>query len=112
MLSSEDQHALLNWYDQHQRDLPWRRTRNPWHILLSEILLQQTQVSRGLVYWTRMVEAFPTVASMAKAPVDAVLKAWEVLAITAERATSCVESTGDASLAGRRLRWRSAFNVR
>ena len=77
MLSSEDQHALLNWYDQHQRDLPWRHTRNPWHILLSEILLQQTQVSRGLVYWTRMVEAFPTVASMAKAPVDAVLKAWE-----------------------------------
>ena len=77
MLSSEDQHALLNWYDQHQRDLPWRHTRNPWHILLSEILLQQTQVSRGLVYWTRMVEAFPTVVSMAKAPVDAVLKAWE-----------------------------------
>ncbi|DAC52668.1 MAG TPA: A/G-specific adenine glycosylase, partial [Candidatus Poseidoniales archaeon] len=59
------------------RDLPWRRTRDPWSILLSEVLLQQTQVSRGLVYWRRMVETFPTVASMSRASVDAVLKAWE-----------------------------------
>ena len=77
MLSTNDQQALLAWYDEHQRDLPWRRTNDPWAILLSETLLQQTQVSRGLVYWHRMVEAFPTVASMAEAPVDAVLKAWE-----------------------------------
>ncbi len=77
MLSASDQQALLNWYDEHQRDLPWRATDDPWAILLSEVLLQQTQVARGLVYWQRMVEAFPTVASMAQAPVDAVLKAWE-----------------------------------
>lgn len=77
MLSTNDQQALLAWYDEHQRDLPWRRTNDPWAILLSETLLQQTQVSRGLVYWQRMVETFPTVASMAEAPVDAVLKAWE-----------------------------------
>ncbi len=77
MLSKDDQQALLAWYDEHQRDLPWRQTNDPWAILLSEILLQQTQVSRGLVYWQRMVETFPTIASMAQAPVDAVLKAWE-----------------------------------
>ena len=77
MLSNNDQQALLAWYDEHQRDLPWRQTNDPWAILLSEILLQQTQVSRGLIYWKRMVETFPTVASMAASPVDAVLKAWE-----------------------------------
>ena len=77
MLSNNDQQVLLAWYDEHQRDLPWRQTNDPWAILLSEILLQQTQVSRGLIYWQRMVETFPTVASMAAAPVDAVLKAWE-----------------------------------
>ena len=77
MLTTDDQQALLAWYDQHQRDLPWRRTRDPWSILLSEVLLQQTQVSRGLVYWRRMIETFPTVASMSQASVDAVLKAWE-----------------------------------
>ncbi|MBN29720.1 MAG: A/G-specific adenine glycosylase [Euryarchaeota archaeon] len=77
MLTTDDQQALLAWYDHHQRDLPWRRTRDPWSILLSEVLLQQTQVTRGLVYWRRMVETFPTVASMSRASVDAVLKAWE-----------------------------------
>jgi len=77
VLSSNDQRDLLVWYDEHQRDLPWRHTSDPWAILLSEILLQQTQVSRGLVYWRRMVKTFPTIASMAAAPVDAVLKAWE-----------------------------------
>ena len=77
MLSKDDQQALLAWYDEHQRDLPWRQSDDPWAILLSEILLQQTQVSRGLVYWQRMGETFPTIASMAQAPVDAVLKAWE-----------------------------------
>ena len=77
MLSSDDQQALLAWYDAHQRDLPWRSTRDPWAILLSEVLLQQTQVSRGLVYWQRMLAEFPTLADMANAPVEAVLKAWE-----------------------------------
>jgi A/G-specific adenine glycosylase len=77
VLDAHDQQALLDWYDAHQRDLPWRQTNDPWAILLSEVLLQQTQVSRGLVYWQRMVEAFPTLQSMADAPVDAVLKAWE-----------------------------------
>ena len=77
MLSSNDHRNLLAWYDDHQRELPWRNTNDPWAILLSEILLQQTQVSRGMVYWKRMVDAFPTIASMANSEVDAVLKAWE-----------------------------------
>jgi A/G-specific adenine glycosylase len=68
---------LLAWYAIHKRDLPWRETRDPYKILLSEVLLQQTQVSRGLEYYSRFLEAFPTVQALAKAPVEAVLKAWE-----------------------------------
>ena len=71
------QAELLEWYGIHQRDLPWRDTNDPWAILVSEILLQQTQVSRGIVFWHRMLETFPTIQSMAISPVDRVLKAWE-----------------------------------
>ena len=76
-LSGLSQEKLLEWYDEHQRDLPWRETDDPWAILLSEILLQQTQVSRGLIYWKRMLDTFPTIQSMAESSVDKVLKAWE-----------------------------------
>jgi A/G-specific adenine glycosylase len=68
---------LLGWYARHKRNLPWRETNDPYKILLSEVLLQQTQVSRGLEYYSRFLEAFPTVQALAKAPVEAVLKAWE-----------------------------------
>jgi A/G-specific adenine glycosylase len=68
---------LLAWYSRHKRDLPWRETRDPYKILLSEVLLQQTQVSRGLEYYSRFLEVFPTVQALAKASVEAVLKAWE-----------------------------------
>jgi A/G-specific adenine glycosylase len=68
---------LLAWYATHKRDLPWRQTRDPYKILLSEVLLQQTQVSRGLEYYSRFLEVFPNVQSLAAAPVEAVLKAWE-----------------------------------
>jgi A/G-specific adenine glycosylase len=68
---------LLAWYATHKRDLPWRQTRDPYKILLSEVLLQQTQVSRGLEYYSRFLEAFPTVQALAEAPVEAALKAWE-----------------------------------
>lgn len=68
---------LLGWYSRNKRDLPWRETRDPYKILLSEVLLQQTQVSRGLEYYSRFLEVFPTVQALAKAPVEAVLKAWE-----------------------------------
>ncbi len=71
------QRDLLTWFERAKRDLPWRTTRDPYRILLSEVLLQQTQVSRGLMYYARFLTAFPTVRDLANAPVEAVLKAWE-----------------------------------
>lgn len=68
---------LLAWFDVHKRDLPWRKTKDPYQILLSEVLLQQTQVSRGMVFFERFLTAFPTAQDLAAAPLEAVLKAWE-----------------------------------
>lgn len=70
---------LLNWFDQHAAALPWRNTRDPYHIWLSEIMLQQTQVATVVDYYTRFLARFPTVAALAAAPLDDVLKAWEGL---------------------------------
>lgn len=75
------QTALLAWFDREARDLPWRHgeegKRDPYRVWVSEVLLQQTQVSRGLRYYERFLEAFPTVEALAVAPLEAVLKAWE-----------------------------------
>jgi len=68
---------LLTWYARHGRDLPWRRTRDPYRILVSEMMLQQTQVSRVLEYYDRFLETFPDLDILAAAPLDRVLKAWE-----------------------------------
>ena len=70
---------LLNWYDENKRDLPWRRTRNPYHIWLSEIMLQQTRVDTVIPYYKRFLEWFPTVESLAEASEEPLLKAWEGL---------------------------------
>ena len=70
---------LLNWYDENKRDLPWRRTRNPYHIWLSEIMLQQTRVDTVIPYYKRFLEWFPTVESLAEASEERLLKAWEGL---------------------------------
>lgn len=69
--------SLLGWYDREKRDLPWRNTRDPWLILLSEVILQQTQVSRGMLYWERISERFPTVKSLARSDVDELLLLWQ-----------------------------------
>lgn len=70
--------ALLSWFDKHGRALPWRaQVRDPYRVWISEIMLQQTQVSRGAPYFERFVAQFPDVASLAVAPQEAVLKAWE-----------------------------------
>ena len=69
--------ALARWYANEARDLPWRATSDPWAILLSEVLLQQTQVARGIEYWRRLLERFPTVASMAEADLDEVMHLWQ-----------------------------------
>ena len=70
---------ILRWYDENKRDLPWRNTKNPYFIWLSEIILQQTRVSQGLPYYLRFVEQFPTVFSLASASEEEVLKLWQGL---------------------------------
>ncbi len=73
------QTKLRDWYFQHQRDLPWRKTRDAYSIWLSEIILQQTRVEQGLPYYIRFLEKYPTVSDLAKAPQDEVLRTWEGL---------------------------------
>jgi len=70
---------LLAWYKRNGRDLPWRDTRNPYAILVSEIMLQQTQVSRVLEYYPRFMARFPTIDALARARPKAVMEQWEGL---------------------------------
>jgi len=71
--------ALLRWYDRNKRDLPWRRTRNPYAIWVSETMLQQTQVGTVLPYYRRFMEAFPSVEALDRASLDAVRSVWSGL---------------------------------
>ena len=73
------QRRLLQWFRKQGRDLPWRRTRNPFRIWISEIMLQQTQVDTVIPYYQRFLKAFPTVEVLAKADLSRVLKIWEGL---------------------------------
>ena len=70
---------LLAWYKRNARVLPWRETRNPYAILVSEFMLQQTQVSRVLEYFPRFMARFPTIASLAGARPKAVMEEWDGL---------------------------------
>jgi A/G-specific adenine glycosylase len=70
---------LLHWYRQHGRDLPWRRTRDPYHILVSEVMLQQTQVDRVLPKYREWLEKYPSLDALAGAPVDDVAETWRPL---------------------------------
>jgi A/G-specific adenine glycosylase len=67
---------LRAWFRRHGRDLPWRRTRDPYHVLVSELMLQQTQVARVVDYYARFLSRFPTLAHVAEAPVEHVTDAW------------------------------------
>ena len=71
--------TLTNWYSIHKRDLPWRNTKNPYYIWLSEIILQQTQIKQGQPYYEAFVEAYPMVFDLAKADEQDVLKLWQGL---------------------------------
>lgn len=73
------QERLLTWFDVHKRDLPWRNTQNPYHIWLSEIILQQTRVAQGLPYYQKFVDKYPTLQDLANAPQNEVMKLWEGL---------------------------------
>jgi len=70
---------LLRWFRRHGRDLPWRRTRDPWAILVSEFMLQQTQVARVEEYWPRFLARFPTVDDLAGATARMVRESWDGL---------------------------------
>ena len=73
------QKALLHWYRINQRNLPWRKTRDPYRIWTSEIMLQQTRVNTVLAYYNRFLEHFPDIFSLAAADLETVLKLWEGL---------------------------------
>ncbi|MDF9830171.1 A/G-specific adenine glycosylase [Parabacteroides sp. PF5-6] len=70
---------LIDWYLEHKRDLPWRETRDPYIIWISEIILQQTRVAQGMDYFHRFIRRFPDVSSLAAAAEDEVLKYWQGL---------------------------------
>src|SRR5918999_368237 len=69
-------HQLLTWYRRHGRDLPWRKTRDPYHILVSEFMLQQTQVDRVLPKYEEWLEKYPSFEVLADAPIDEVTGTW------------------------------------
>ena len=79
VIASEFRRKLLGWYRRNGRDLPWRRTRNPYAILVSEFMLQQTQVVTVLPYYKRWLRRFPNLAALARAPENDVLHAWQGL---------------------------------
>ncbi len=70
---------LLDWYERHHRDLPWRHTRDPYSIWVAETMLQQTRVEAVIDYYERFLARFPTLETLSEAPLDDVLKAWEGL---------------------------------
>lgn len=71
------QQFIFHWWKENRRDLPWRRTRNPYHILVSEVMLQQTQVARVLPKYKEFLKAFPTVSDLATASPASVLRMWK-----------------------------------
>ncbi len=94
---------LLAWFDRAQRDLPWRKTRDPYAIWVSEVMLQQTQVATVIPYWRRFLARFPTVEALAEAPLDDVLGHWKGLgyysrARNLHRAAQTLAAAGRAGL--------------
>jgi A/G-specific adenine glycosylase len=90
---------LLAWYREHGRDLPWRRTRDPYAILVSEVMLQQTQVERVVPRWVGWLERWPTADALAAAPVADVIRAWQGLgynrrAVSLHRAACRIAADG------------------
>jgi A/G-specific adenine glycosylase len=78
-VDEHDQRSLLHWGEALRRDLPWRRTRDPWAILVSETMLQQTQVARVIPRFLEVMERFPTTAACAAAPAGDLLRLWSGL---------------------------------
>tara|TARA_B100001093_G_scaffold106103_2_gene98413 strand:- start:2369 stop:3409 length:1041 start_codon:yes stop_codon:yes gene_type:complete len=72
-------HLILNWYQNSKRNLPWRSTRDPYKIWLSEIILQQTKIAQGTAYYLKFLNAFPNIRDLANAPEEHVMKLWQGL---------------------------------
>ena len=68
--------ALISWFEENGRDLPWRRTRDPYRVLVSEVMLQQIQVVRAIPFYERFLERFPTVEALANAPISDAIRVW------------------------------------
>ncbi len=77
--AAEWQQTLMAWYEANKRSLPWRNTFNPYHIWVSEVILQQTRVAQGLDYYNRFIAAFPTPEALAQADEQEVLRLWQGL---------------------------------
>jgi A/G-specific adenine glycosylase len=71
--------ALISWFERNGRDLPWRHTRDPWRVLVSEVMLQQIQVKRAVPFYERFLTRFPTVDALADAPLAEAIRVWENL---------------------------------
>ncbi|MEM7288665.1 MAG: A/G-specific adenine glycosylase [Actinomycetota bacterium] len=97
------QQALLGWAEEARRDLPWRRTRDPWSVLVSELMLQQTQVARVVPKYEAFLERFPDPVACAAQPVSAVIEAWAGLgynrrAVNLHRTAEVVTADHDGRL--------------
>jgi A/G-specific adenine glycosylase len=95
------QQRLLEWWSANRRDLPWRKTRDPYRILISEVMLQQTQVDRVIPYYERWLEVFPNVEALAAAPTAEVIRLWAGLgynrrAVNLQRTAQAVVEGGGA----------------
>jgi A/G-specific adenine glycosylase len=93
------ENALLKWYATHGRDLPWRRTRDPYAILVSEVMLQQTQVERVIPRYLAWLERWPTAGSLAASPAGDAIREWQGLgynrrALNLHRAAAQVAASG------------------
>jgi A/G-specific adenine glycosylase len=93
------QARLLAWFSDHERDLPWRRTRDPYRVLVSEVMLQQTQVPRVIPRYLAWIERWPSVETLAAAPRGQVIRAWQGLgynrrAVNLHRAAQMVAEKG------------------
>ena len=72
-------HTIEEWYNKNRRELPWRDTKDPYKIWVSEIILQQTRVAQGMDYYQRFTDRFPDVSTLAEASEDEVLRMWQGL---------------------------------
>lgn len=103
MIPDEARDALIDWYCLNQRELPWRQTRDPYKILVSEIMLQQTQAERVTPKYQEFLRTFPTAAALADAPASAVIRAWAGLgynrrALNLQRACRAVVENFDGTM--------------